>query len=70
MDISKICPCRYQGRADVGGVEGVTPPTFAEAVGNFWFVGYSWHNDHGLSVILGRIELNLPIHVYLPIQLF
>ena len=31
----------------------------------FWLVGKSWHDDHCLSVILGRIELNLLIRVYI-----
>ena len=30
-----------------------------------WHVGKNWHSDHGLSVILGRIGLNLPIWIVL-----
>ena len=36
-------------------------PHFEDAVGK------SWNSNHGLSVILGRIESNLPIHSYTPI---
>lgn len=28
-----------------------------------WLVGKSWHDDHGKSVILGRMELTLPIRI-------
>ena len=37
----------------------VTSPCFAKAVGTFWLVDKSWNNDHRLSEILIRTELNL-----------
>ena len=47
-------------------VGSVTPPYPTPPV-ILWHVGKSWHNDHGLSVILGRIESNLPIQIHIVI---
>ena len=40
------------------GVWGCQKPSVT-----FWLVGKMWQNYYGLSVILGRIELNLPIRI-------
>ena len=52
-----------KGRAEVGDVR---LPLFAEAVGTFWLVDKSLHNDHGLSIILG---INLHIRIYIQLGL-
>ena len=54
---------KSRGRAEVGCV-GVSQPHFLQKLAViFWHVYKSWHNNHNLLVILGRIELNLPTRI-------
>ena len=57
-----------QGRSKIGGVVSVTYSLLEKRSVALCLFGKSLHEDHSLSAIPGRIELNLPIRIYIVIR--